>query len=88
VGIQYRSGTPLPLNQRTKRLSIGEVVAAYIVPVELNIDTKGGSASPCNKVRREMRTRLVITLAMVVEMPPLVVNESLSQRQKEKFLAS
>src|SRR5215472_16834826 len=66
---------PLPLNHSTKRLSTGSVpfVAAYAVPVELNIDTSGGrpsrtgawaAVSPLRKILRESLTRRVMTFAM------------------------
>src|SRR5215831_6058626 len=66
---------PLPLNQRTNRLSIGSVpaVAAYAVPVALNMETSGGrptrtgacaADSPLRKILRESLTRRVMTFAM------------------------
>src|SRR5580658_9536115 len=64
---------PLPLNQSTKRVSIGAVApvpaAAYAVPVELNMATSGGRPTviadpalviPPRKRRRETRFRLPI----------------------------
>src|ERR1051325_10703437 len=58
---------PLPLNQKTKRLSIG--VAPYAVPVEFSMLTSGGNptctapaaVSPLRNRRRETRKRLAIT---------------------------
>src|SRR5215831_13867368 len=63
---------PLPLNQKTNRLSIAfdAPSAAYAVPVELNMLTSGGSpictalpasVSPLRKRLRETRERLTIT---------------------------
>src|SRR5215831_17032168 len=77
-GIQYRSGMPFPLNQSTKRLSMGVSptragAAAYAVPCALNIETRGGrpttildpaAVSPFKIVRRENLTRFVITCDM------------------------
>src|SRR5215472_4330919 len=69
---------PLPLNQSTKRLSIGfpapaGVSAAYAVPRELNIETSGGSPTiigapeavrPFKIDRRESLTRFVMSCDM------------------------
>src|SRR5258705_10554394 len=63
---------PLPLNQNTKRLSMGLATpsAAYPVPMELNMLTSGGSPTctappasvrPLRNLRRETRERLVMT---------------------------
>src|SRR5262245_57006269 len=73
---------PLPLNQSTKRFSIGAAVltvaagsAAYAVPVELNIEISGGrptttgaceSVRPLRKILRESLGRLVMTCDMRV----------------------
>src|ERR1700687_2717987 len=73
LGIQYRSGMPLPLNQKTNRLSMAfceTPSAAYAVPVELNMLTSGGSPTwiapparvrPWRKRLRETLARLTIT---------------------------
>src|SRR5437660_12929824 len=68
---------PLPLNQMTKRFSTGAVLvvagAAYAVPVELNIDTRGGSprmtgacvaVNPFRKNLRESLLRRVMMFAI------------------------
>src|SRR5215510_15498925 len=61
---------PLPLNHNTNRFSIGALVSAYAVPMELNIVTSGGNptviaepetVSPRRNRRRDKRQRLVIT---------------------------
>src|SRR2546421_13088110 len=72
---------PLPLNQKTNRLSMacssamGEASAAYAVPAALNMETSGGSPTqigaperdnPLSNARREIRKRLVITCGMNV----------------------
>src|SRR5689334_6386620 len=69
---------PLPLNQKTNRLSIAcsfpaGVSAAYAVPFELNMQASGGSPmtirlperdNPFSRARRDKRKRLVITCDM------------------------
>src|SRR5258706_14447622 len=70
---------PLPLNQKTNRLSMacssamGEASAAYAVPAALNMETSGGSPTqmgapardnPLSSARREILKRLVITCGM------------------------
>src|SRR6476661_3768314 len=65
---------PLPLNQMTNRFSIGAaLVAAYAVPVELNIETRGGSprttgacvaVNPFRKNLRESLLRRVMMFAI------------------------
>src|SRR6185312_717309 len=67
---------PLPLNHRTKRVSIGFAgvpvagSAAYAVPIELNIEIRGGNPTailapatvmPFSMLRLEVLSRLVIT---------------------------
>src|SRR5262245_39561119 len=74
---------PLPLNHRAKRVSIAlsrpRAVAAYAVPLALNIEMSGGSptltlvpvsVSPFKNVRRDSLTRLVMKLDMA---PPGVM---------------
>ena len=68
---------PLPLNQITNRFSTGAVLvvtdAAYAVPVELNIDTRGGrpritgacvAVKPFRKNLRESLLRRVMMFAI------------------------
>src|SRR5437868_1711102 len=69
---------PLPLNQKTNRLSIAcsfpaGVSAAYAAPFELNMQASGGSPTtiraperdnPFSRARRDKRKRLVITCDM------------------------
>src|SRR5262245_41523932 len=65
VGIQYRSETPLPLNQSRKRVSgrtslkrLALAVAAYAVPLALNMasrkDSATATAARFSSVRREI----------------------------------
>src|SRR5262245_39829166 len=75
AGIQYRSGIPLPLNHRTKRVSIAlsrsPAAPAYAAPLALNIETSGGSPTltpvpisvkPFKNLRRDNLPRLVLML--------------------------
>src|SRR5437016_7775522 len=72
---------PLPLNQKTNRLSMacsspmGEASAAYAVPAALNMETSGGKPTqmgaperdnPLSNARREILKRLAITCGMNV----------------------
>src|SRR5262245_35438226 len=83
---------PLPLNHRTKRLSMG-VSAAYAEPVELNIVTSGGTptvmaeppiVTPFKKARRETLLRRVITCDM--SFPPAIRELQFPDQRYHKLL--
>src|SRR5687767_11883187 len=85
VGIQYRSGMPLPLNQKTKRGVIALAAppgAAYAVPFDVNQAARGGRptliaapAMPTPRRNRRLLTCMLSSPPTTISLRRIVANE-------------